>query len=715
MTQDSLFSDHWHRVSDVRTQLAEDVLVTRHVYRNRVSWILHRPGRNNAYRMDVASFDIIDRLDGSLSVGELWEQALELHDHEAPTQDEFMRLLADLHAAELLVVDSRIPVEKLFERRKTERSRDRRQRYLNPLYLRFALFDIDTVLNRFKFTARCLFSKTMFIVWFCLCISSVTVLFTHSERLFADVHNAMQLSPYTAMLFLFLYPILKLLHEAGHALAVKRCGGEVHEMGIAILVMLPLPYIDASASSVFKAKSDRMLVSAAGILIELGIAAMGVFLWASNTGFASDIGLVLMLIGGLSTVLINGNPLLKFDGYYLFSDWLEIPNLQSRAKRAVNALLFTILSKDDHPIFTQEDQSEKRWLLSYGVMAAVYRTGLMLSIAWFISERWFVFGVALAVFALFQAIGLPIWRALKVLFQNQQLQSFRAKALGLGVPMLIIAMVTYVPVPHASVTRGVVWLPDNAVVRAASTCEVRTVEVPVGSTVKIGDVLFQCVDSVLDAQQEYLVALVDEYEAVLSGMAQDNPLEYARKLPELETAKARLQDVQLRGNAQLHRAAVDGTFDISGTSELLGRTFKQGDIAGYTVPTNGRTIRLAIAEKNIHNIDHETERVEVRLHHSTNNRQVYPTSVRHRAIRASNQVASAALSTEGGGPHLAQASGDGRLLEQAVIDIELVWPDGLSNAPIGEMVAVRFVHTAKPLAGRLMKKIKQAFMDRQPV
>ena len=715
MTQESLFSTHWHRVSDVRTQLAEDVLVTRHVYRNRVSWLLHRPGRNNAYRMDDASFDIIDRLDGQLSVGELWNQALELHDHEAPTQDKFMRLLADLHAAELLVVDSRIPVEKLFERRKTERNRDRRQRYLNPLYLRFALFDIDALLNRFKFVARCLFSKTAFIAWFCLCALSVLILFTNSERLFSDTYSAMQLGPYTAMLFLCLYPPLKLLHEVGHALAIKRCGGEVHEMGVAILVMLPLPYIDASASTVFKAKSDRMLVSAAGILVELGIAAMGVLLWVSNTGFASDIGLVLMLIGGLSTVLINGNPLLKFDGYYLLSDWLEIPNLQSRAKRAVNALLFTALSRKAETIFGQEDQSERRWLLSYGVFAAMYRTVLMLSIAWFISERWFVFGLVLAVFALYQAIGLPVMRSVKVLFQHQQLKNIRAKALGLGIPILMIAIVIYVPVPHASVTKGVVWLPENAMIRVASTCEVKTVEVPIGSAVKSGDVLFQCVDSVLAAKKEYLEAIVDEYEAVLSGIAQDNPVDYARKLPELEAAKARLQDIKQRGDAQLHRALVDGTFDVSGTSELLGRTFKQGDIAGYTVPTDGRTIRLAIAEKNIHNIDHETERVEVRLNHSDNKRQVYPTTVRHRAVRASNQVASAALSSEGGGPHLAQVAGDGRLLEQAVIDIELVWPDGLNQGPIGEMVAVRFVHTAKPLAGRIIKKIKQAFIDRRPV
>lgn len=715
MSTQPLFSAHWHHVRDVRARLANDVMVSRHVYRNRVSWVLHRHAVSTSHRLDTQSFELIDQLDGTMSVGEIWEQALEQRDHDAPTQDAWMHLLADLHSADLLIVDSRIPVETLFERRKTKRSRDQRQRYLNPLYLRVALFDPDDWLNQLLPLARVLFTRASFVLWIALMTLSFMVLFTNSERLFDDVANAAQLSPYMAALFLLLYPPLKLLHELGHALAIKRCGGHVREMGIALLVMLPLPYVDASASSVFKAKNDRMLVSAAGILVELSIAAFGVLLWVSSKGFASEVGLVLLLTGGLSTLLINGNPLLKFDGYFLCADWLEIPNLQMRSRRAVARMLRRLLSgkRDKNP--RPEDPTEWRWLLSYGVCSGLYRTGLMLSIAWIVSERWVVLGVALACFAIFQAVMQPLWRGVKALFQDTQLKGVRAKALALGVPAIIIAVLILLPLPHASVTRGVVWLPDEAVIRAAGACAVDEVMIDPGSQVQAGDVLFQCTDSELVAQEQYLLARVAELEASLAGYVRTDQVEYSKRLPELDAAQVMLDDVQQRADAEQHRATVDGRFDVSGTTALIGRAFARGEIAGYTIPATGRTIRLAFPERQISDIDEHIERIEVRVQGAGLGARIHTTSILHRSPRASTDVPSAALSSAGGGPHAADPTGDGRQLLQSVVDIELDWPDAVAPAPIGEHVGIRFVHSPKPLAGRLINSVKRAFMDRQAV
>lgn len=715
MSTEPLFSAHWHHVRDVRARLADDVLITRHVYRKRVSWILHRHATSTSHRLDTQSFELIDCLDGTLSVGQIWEQALEQRDYAAPTQDAWMHLLADLHAADLLVVDSRIPVETLFERRKTKRSRDTRQRYLNPLYLRFALFDPDSGLNRLQPLANILFSRVTFILWLGLMAISILVLFANGKRLFDDVANVAQLSPYMAALFLVIYPPLKLLHELGHALAIKRCGGQVREMGIALLVMLPLPYVDASASSVLKEKHDRMLVSAAGILIELSVAAIGVILWISNKGLVSEIGLVLMLTGGLSTLLINGNPLLKFDGYFLFADWLEIPNLQERSRRAVARMVRRGISGKSDSKPRPEDSSELRWLLSYGISSGLYRTGLMLWIAWMVSERWILFGIAVAMFAIFQALMLPIWRAAKALFQDKQLQGVRSKALALGIPAFIVVLLTLVPFPHASVTRGVVWLPEEAVIRAAGTCEIDEVMIEPGSQVKAGDVLFQCTDNELEARKQYASARVSELESSLAGVARSDRVEYLKRQPELEAARTLLDDIQQRTGAEQHKATVDGRFDVSGTSVLLGRAFVQGEIAGYTVPVTGRTIRLAFPERQIAHIDKHIEHIEVRINGTGKAARVYSTSILHRSPRASMQVPSAALSVVGGGPHAADPNGDGRQLLQSVVDIELDWPSAVTPSSIGEHVGVRFVHSPKPLAGRLFNTVKRAFMDRQAV
>jgi len=715
MSTEPLFSAHWHHVKGVCPRLADDVKISRHVYRKRVSWVLYRHATSTSHRLDTQSFELIDRLDGKISVGELWEQALQQLDLAAPTQDTWMHLLADLHAADLLVVDSRIPVETLFERRQTWRTRDQRQRYLNPLYLRYALFDPDDQLNRLQTFACALFSRVALMLWVALIAISVLVLFTNSERLFTDAANAARLSPYMATLFILVYPPLKFLHEMGHALAIKRCGGSVREMGIALLVMFPMPYVDASASSVFKSKNDRMLVSAAGILVELGMAAIGVLLWISSEGLASDLGLVLVLTGGLSTLLINGNPLLKFDGYYLLADWIEIPNLQARARRAVFRVLRYFLTGKEDRKPRSEDVAERRWLLSYGVCSAFYRTVLMVSIAWIISERWLFLGVAIAAFAIFQAIGLPLWRGATALLQDAELKGVRTKTLAIGLPLLSLAILSFLPLPHASVTRGVVWLPDEAVIRTAGVCEVADVLAAPGSLVQAGDELFKCIDIELEAQAQYLKARVAELGATLSGMARTDRVEYAKQLPELDATQERLLDVQHRIDTQLHKAATDGRFDISGTTALLGRAFARGEIAGYTVPPIGRTIRLAFAETHIADLDENVERIEVRIRRANRDAGVHTTTLRRRSPRASLEVPSAALSEVGGGPHPADPAGDGRRLLQSVVDIELEWPVEVAPAPIGEHVGVRFVHAPKPLAGRLINAVRRAFMDRQPV
>lgn len=713
MNNTPLFSAHWHHIKDVRVKLAGDVNISRHVYRGRVSWVLYRYASRCSYRLDAASFELIERLDGQITVEQVWEQAIQQRDQAAPTQDAWLELLADLHAADLLFVQSRIPVETLFERRKEKKSRDQRQRFLNPLYMRFALFDPDNWLNRMPTLTSLLFSRAAFVLWTLLLSIGALVLFSNSERLLDDIVDVADLNPYIASLFLIIYPVLKFLHELGHALAIKRFGGGVHEMGIALLIGFPLPFVDASASSVFKSKTERMLVAAAGIMVELGFASAGAILWANSDGFASDLGLVLMMMGGISTLLFNGNPLLKFDGYYLLADWLEIPNLQLRSRRAVAQLLRHGLAGDIAVKPRSEDTREWRWLCAYGICSGIYRTVLMLWIAWFVSDRWALLGVALAGIAIGLGIVLPLWRGGKALVQEDQLQSVRARVLAVAVPLLFFALIALLPLPHASVTRGVVWLPEEAIVRVGGVCEVAELVAKPESQVNAGDVLFKCTDPQLIAQERYAKARVSELNARLRAAARNDKVEFSIRKAELTAEQNQLTDIQKRLDAEHHRANVDGQFSISGTSTLLGRAFARGEIAAYTIPASGRTIRLAFQESQFASIDSYVDRIEVRIKHRDRSEQVYTTSIRHRSPRASMEVPTAGLSSVGGGPHPADPAGDGRLLLHSVMDIELNWPAQLEAAAIGEQVDVRFVHSPKPLAGRIINNVKRAFMNRQ--
>ena len=712
MSENPLFSAHWHRVHDVRPRLAADVDVTRHVYRGRLSWVLQRRSTSASHRLDAGAFELVDRLDGRRTIGEIWEQALRERDRQAPTQDEWIALLAELQAAELLVVDQRVPAERLFERRETRRSRELRERRLNPLYLRFPLYDPDALLTRLAPLARGLFSRPALLAWLALLVAALLALFATGDRLAAALADPAFPSGRTALLLALLYPPLKLVHELAHGLAVKRSGGEVHECGIALMVLMPLPYVDASASAAFAEKRERLLVGAAGILVELAFAALGALLWAGSSGLAAEIGLVLLLVGGLSTVLVNGNPLLRFDGYYLLADWLEIPNLAARSRRATLARLRTLLSGEPDRQASPEDRSERVWLLGYGVLSGLYRTALLLWIAWWLSGRYLLLGLALAAFAVTSSLLLPLWRGVRAIGRDPALRTPRPLAWLAGVPLVLLGAALWLPLPHASAARGVVWLPDEAIVRVPGACEIVAAPVAPGEAVSAGELLFECTDPELSLRERELLARVDELDAHAVGLSTRDPASHTGLLAERRATDAALADVRERIAASRRTAALDGRFDALGTSELTGRAVARGDIVGYVVPPRERTVRVALDEGAVGRIDTALERVELRVDGAGGRSRVHRSSILARTPRASRELPSAALGTRGGGEHPVEPTGDGRRALAPLFDMELAWPEAAGAGAVGAHVGVRFVHAPTPLAPRLLAALRRAFGER---
>ena len=712
MSSDSLFSTQWHRVRHVCPRLASDVTVSRHVYRGRTAFAMHRRATTAVHRLDTKSFELVDRLDGEISVGEIWERAIVERDQNAPTQDEWIALLSELHAAELIVVDRRVPEERLFEQRQRHRVNDRKQRYLNPLYLRFALHDPDSWLSELVPLSRQLFSRRACLIWLLLMTWAAILIVVNGEQLWKDLTDSAVLNTRNAVLFFLIYPPLKLIHEFAHALAVKRAGGEVHETGFALMVFLPLPYVDASASAMFADKYDRMLVSAAGIIVELACAAVGVLLWANTTGSLQHVGLVMFMVGSISTLLLNGNPLLKFDGYYVLADWIEIPNLAARSRRTVLTRLKSFVTGDKEALRSEEDLAEKVWLHTYGVCSGIYRTGLMLTIAWMLSDRWFFLGVVLAIIVVILAVALPTWRLIGELLKNPIYRSGRSILLTAGLPLALLIVAFSMPLPHSNVVPGVVWIPDQAVIRAQSDCDIVEVFVTPGSQVKAGDKLYSCEELDAEPRLAELVAHVDELMARRASAVARDPLSLNTLDAELKASTAVLEDARQRLDQRVVRAGVDGLFDVSDTSMLEGRSAARGDVIAYVIPPAQRTVRMAIDDRWISRFTNDLQSIALRVSAADGRSHVHETSVLQRTPKATRVVASAALSSRGGGLYAADENGDGRLLQEAVFDVELDWPEAAGAAAVGSHVDVRLVYNSSPLSDRLNTSLQQAFTQR---
>jgi putative peptide zinc metalloprotease protein len=169
------------------------------------------------------------------------------------------------------------------------------------------------------------------LIWLAAIIPAVILFATHWTDLTQGVLDRV-LVPNNLFALWILFPVIKVFHEFGHAFATKSYGGEVHDMGIMMLVIAPVPYVDASSASAFHEKWRRVIVGAAGMLVELFIASLALFLWVNaEPGIVRSMAYNTIFIASVSTVLFNGNPLLRYDGYYILADLLEIPNLRSRS------------------------------------------------------------------------------------------------------------------------------------------------------------------------------------------------------------------------------------------------------------------------------------------------------------------------------------------------------------------------------------------------
>src|SRR5262249_54993159 len=176
-------------------------------------------------------------------------------------------------------------------------------------------------------------------------------------------------------------------HELGHAITCKRFGGECNRMGIMLLVFTPALCCDVSDAWTFRERWKRIAVSAAGVTVELVLAALATLVWSvTQSGWVNALALNVIFVCSVSTLLINGNPLLRYDGYYVLADWLGTPNLQQQASTTLRRGVVWLLTgvRLDQPRFLAEPHPAVLW--SYAVLSLVYRVVVLVGIIWFLDR-----------------------------------------------------------------------------------------------------------------------------------------------------------------------------------------------------------------------------------------------------------------------------------------------------------------------------------------
>lgn len=664
------------------------------------------------HRFTPAAWHLISQMDGESTLQAIWEGAVAHLGDEAPTQDETIQLLGQLHASDLLASDVLPNSGELFERYKRMERQKLRQKMMSPLAIRIPLIDPERFLQRFVGFVGPIFGAVGLIVWLIVVGNGILLAVQNWEGLTSNVADTV-LTPANLVLVWLLFPLVKALHELGHGFATKVWGGEVHEIGIMLLVFMPVPYVDASSSSAFRERYKRVVVGAAGMLVEVFIAAIALFVWVNaEQGLVRAIAYNIILIAGVSTLLFNANPLLRFDGYYILADTLEMPNLAIRANRYIGYLIQRYVFGMRQAQSPASAPGEPGWLVFYAVASFLYRMFIMMVIALFVASEFFFIGVLIAIWALANVFVIPLVKHVIFIFSNPVVGRRRPRAIATFVGAVAsIAIVFFLfPAPLSTNAQAVVWLPENSIVRAQTSCFIDEVLAPPGTWVEQGQPLITCTNEGLIADFAALGARKRELQTRYVNELREDRFRAAMTRVELDSVDSNLARAKERIEDLTINSPFSGELHVPQMADLQGRFVNKGAVLGYVIDPGPVIARAVVTQADVSLVRNRTERVEVLI--PGGDFRTLEGEIRREVPGASEELPSVALGTSGGGQvPVDPREPDGLTAFEKIFQFDIALPEDYRTGHYGSRVLVRIEHGSEPIAIQLWWAIRQVFLE----
>lgn len=707
----SLYSSSWYRVSELKPRLRAHAKLHRHHFRGQLWYVLQDRTSGRYHRFTPSAYLVISLMDGERSISEIWDLACSQLGDDILTQDELIRLLSQLHSSNVLYGDVPPDLDEMADRATRMKRRKKIMSFLNPLAIRIPMVDPDEFLNATYPAVRHFFTWYGAVFFVTLVTAALILAGMNWSELTENISDRV-LAAESLLLLLLTYPFVKALHELGHGYAVKKWGGEVHEIGIMFLVFMPVPYVDASEATGFHEKWRRAFVGAAGIIVELLLASIAMFVWLqAEEGLVRAFAFNVMLIGGISTVLFNGNPLLRFDGYYVLADILEIPNLGTRSNRYLGYLIQRYLFGLKHVDSPVTAKGERGWFTFYSIASFIYRIFIMITIIGFVATKFFVIGVLMAIWSVILMMGLPLAKHIWFLLANPVLRRRRGRAFAVTAVVLaaLILPMLFVPAPYATVAEGVVWTPDESAVHAGADGMVAEIIAQPNSFVTVGTALLRIEDAFLDARVEVLQARERELRYQYESKDTDDPYEATLLREQLKHAEADLALAEQRQHDLVVYSNTAGEFILPRDTDLPGQFVPKGQVLGYVVKPEETVVRVIVSEDEADLVRKRMFGIEMRLVNRM--KEVVPGTVIREVPAFSDTLPSMALSTVGGGEIMMDPTDADQMKVLAkLMHLELKPDDDALNAVLGSRIYVRFSHGYEPLAIRWYRSVRQVFL-----
>jgi putative peptide zinc metalloprotease protein len=703
----------WYRVATLRPRLRPHVTFTRQIFRGEVWYVAQDSAHNRFHRFPAIAHAAVALMDGTRSVAEIWDHLTELED-ERPTQYELIQLLAQLDGADLLASDTAPDFRETAQRaRKLDRQKIGR-RLLSPLYIRVPLLDPDRFLTATMPFVRPLFSIWGALLWLGVVGWAAAQAALHWTALTHGLADRV-LATDNLLILGLTFPVLKLLHEFGHGYATKSGGGQVHEAGIMTMITLPVPYVDVTSASAFPGRWRRALVGAAGMIVETFCAGLAMMVWLSaEPGLARAAAFNVLVIAGVSTLIFNGNPLLRFDAYYILSDLLEVPNLSTRATKYYGYIVNRYIFRVPDQVSPANDRGEALWFLLYAPSSFGYRLTVMTTIALFVAGALHGLGVILAAWTVGFGVVWPILRAIWYLFASPTLRYFRARAIIISGTALacLAAILFFLPLPYGTIAEGVVWAPQEADLRAGAEGTIDRVLAQPDTWVAKGTPIITMRDPLLEARVNVLQAQLSEVRLRMFAAQDNDKVQAAAFAQQVAYFTSELEEARRRRASLTIAAPADGRLMLALPEDLPGRFVRRGELLGHVVDGRAATIRVVVPQGDIDLVRQDTRDVALRLASDPLTEYRSP-AISREVPTATRELPSAALSVSGGGTISTDPSDDKHVKAvEMLFQMDVALPEAYNVDRLGERVYVRLDHGTRTLAWRIEREVRQVFLRR---
>lgn len=692
----------------VRPVLKPNVDVFRHVFRGEVCYLLHDRALDRQYWMTAAGAELVGSLDGKRRLTD----AIEDFDERGATAldaTDTQRFFNQLSALGLLRTGHAPPVEAI-ERQRDAASRRSLVAFIkSPLFLRVPLLDPTPILERLDGIRPYLFSSWGFALWLAVTTVGAILGAMHWHELTQDLTDRL-LSLQNLAVAWAVYPAIKVAHEFMHALALRHFGGEVRRMGVIVVAFVPVPYVDASSSATFTNRNWRMLVAGAGVLTELFLCALAIIGWVnSEPSLFRTVCYNVILITGVSTLLFNGNPLQRYDGYYILTDLIGIPGLATRSSQKMSYLARRWLLADRTARPPRATPGENVWFTFYGPASFVYRTGLMISIALYVQATYPIIGAALIGWT---AVGMMVGpaTAITTAVRSPEPGSRWRALMRLSLVSAVIGAVLFVvPVPLGAVVYGTVWLPDEANARARAAGTIDKILVRPHQQVSEDQPLIELVNADLDKRVAIAEAKLAEVRAAYTQALANSRVQSAILADKVQQATDELNAAQAVRRGLVVRSPTSGRLVLQDFDSLEGRYLAKGEPVAVVWNPDAAIVRALVPLWQIDLVRDRTRSVAVRPAYD-------PTlTVSGEIVRvapsASDLLPNQVLSIEGGGPFATTRERDNSYrMQEAMFQVDVRMNEPLRVDFLNGVAHVRFDLGWEPIGIQLYRKVRLAFL-----